>query len=168
MTQTISRRYITDRIGCDPDKVAFIYGGVFDSRTDFDFYKDKPLYGRDKQTLDLCFVAHRYANNLAAKGFDQFIAIARALAEDQRLRFHVVGDYAAVDLPLGDAADRFTFHGRRPADFFRTFYPRMDAIVSLTRPSAQGPGAFDGLPDRRVHGGRLSRGVELASTIRWV
>lgn len=146
VTQTISRDYVTDRIGCDPDKVEFIYGGVFDSRVDFDFYKDKALYGRDKQTLDLCFVAHRYGDNLAAKGFDQFVAIARALADDHRLRFHVVGDYAAEDLPLGDAADRFSFHGRRPVDFFRTFYPRMDAIISLTRPFPRGTGAFDGFP----------------------
>jgi len=147
VTQTISQRYITETIGCDPDKLEFIYGGVFESRIDFDFLKDKALYGRDKHTLDLCFVAHRYGNNLAAKGYEPFVAVARALAaEDQRLRFHVVGDYTAEDLPLGDAAARFTFYGRRPGDFFQTFYPRMDGIISLTRPFAQGPGAFDGFP----------------------
>jgi hypothetical protein len=75
------------------------------------------------------------------------VTIARALAAgDPRLRFHVVGDYTADDLPLGDAAARFTFHGQRPSEFFRTFYPRMDAIVSVTQPFARGPGAFDGFP----------------------
>jgi glycosyltransferase involved in cell wall biosynthesis len=147
VTQTISRDYVIGRIGCDPAKVEFIYGGVFDSRVDFDFFKDKPLFGRDKDTLDLCFVAHRYGDNLAAKGFDHFVAVARALAaDDPRPRFHVVGDYSADDLPLGDATARFTFHGRRPVEFFKTFYPRMDAILSVTRPFAQGPGAFDGFP----------------------
>jgi hypothetical protein len=147
VTQTVSRDYIIDRIGCDPDKVAFIYGGVFDSRVDFDFFKDKTLFGRDKDTLDLCFVAHRYGDNMAAKGYDHFVAVARALAaDDPRLRFHVVGDYTAGDLPLGEAAGRFTFYGRRPGGFFETFYPRMDAILSITKPFAQGPGAFDGFP----------------------
>jgi hypothetical protein len=147
VTQTVSRDYIIERIGCDPAKVAFIYGGVFDSRVEFDFFKDKTLFGRDKETLDLCFVAHRYGGNLAAKGFDHFVAVARDLAtDDPRLRFHVVGDYSADDLPLGDAAARFTFYGRQPGRFFETFYPRMDAILSVTRPFAQGPGAFDGFP----------------------
>jgi hypothetical protein len=147
VTQTVSRNYVVDRIGCDPAKVEFIYGGVFESRIDFDFLKDKALYGRDKDTLDLCFVAHRYGTNFAAKGYDHFVTVACALAkEDQRLRFHVVGDYTAEDLPLGDAAPRFTFYGRRPSDFFRSFYSRMDAIIAVNRPFAQMPGAFDGFP----------------------
>lgn len=147
VTQTVSHRYVVDHIGCDPEKVEFIYGGVFESRTDFDFLKDKSLYGRDKDTLDLCFVAHRYGNNLAAKGYDHFVAVACALAaEDPRLRFHVVGDYTEDDIPLGEAAGQFSFYGKRPNSFFLTFYPGMDAIISSIRPYAQGPGAFDGFP----------------------
>ena len=147
VTQTISQHYLVDHIRCDPEKVEFIYGGVHESRIDFDFLKDKVIYGRDKDTLDLCFVAHRYGTNFATKGYDHFVTVARALAaEDPRLRFHVVGNYTADDLPLGDAAARFTFHGRRPSDFFRSFYPRMDAIIAVNRPFAQAPGAFDGFP----------------------
>lgn len=147
VTQTLSQRYVTERIGCDPDKVEFIYGGVFDSRVDFDFFRDKQRFGRDKGTLDLCFVAHRYNNSISAKGYDHFVAVLRHLAaHDPRLRFHVVGDYRPDDLPLGEALDRVTFYGRQPGTFFRTFYPKMDAILSVNRPSSQEPGAFDGFP----------------------
>jgi glycosyltransferase involved in cell wall biosynthesis len=147
VTQTITRDYILNRIGCDPKKVAWIFGGVFDSRVRFDFLRDKQLYPTHKSTIDLCFVAQKYVPDLSAKGYDQFVEIARRLApEDPRLRFHVVGNYEAEDLPLGEVSERFTFYGRQDSTFFDTFYPRMDVIISVNRPFVAGPGAFDGFP----------------------
>jgi len=147
VTQRLSYDYLIDRIGCDPAKVELIFGGVFESRLDFDFNRDKKTFGRDKFTLDLCFVAHKYGNNLLSKGYDQFVGIAAALAQhDPRLRFHVVGDYSAADIALGDAEEKFTFYGRQESRFFTDFYPSMDAIISVNRPSALAPGAFDGFP----------------------
>ncbi len=149
VTQTITRDYIIDRIGIDPAKVEFIFGGVFESRIGFDFTRDKRRFPRDKATLDLCFVAHKYGDDLTSKGYDRFVAFARALAPRfPELRFHVVGDYQAEDIPLGEAlADgRFTYHGRQPSSFFEGFYPGMDAIVSANRPFVLAPGAYDGFP----------------------
>jgi len=147
VTQTLTRDYILEKLTCDPEKVELIYGGVFEGRTDFDFLHDKRFYPRDKQTLDICFVAHKYADNLTAKGFDNFIAVANDLARsDARLRFHVVGDYGPQDLPLGEAEGRFTFHGRQDNSFFREFYAGMDAIVSINRAFDLAPGVFDGFP----------------------
>jgi glycosyltransferase involved in cell wall biosynthesis len=124
-----------------------IYGGVFDSRVDFDFDRNKCVFGRDKDTIDLCFVAYRYTQDMGQKGYDQFVEVARLLAPaDPRLRFHVVGDYSPDDLPLGDTAVRFTFHGSQPSSFFATFYPRMDVILSANRPVGELAGVFDGFP----------------------
>lgn len=146
-TQNLSAKHLIERIGCPPEKVELIYGGVFDSRVDFDFSRDKRLYGVHKDTIDLCFVAHRYGNNFAQKGYDQFVAIAQGLsATDPRLRFHVVGDYFPEDIPLGAVTDRFTFYGQQPNSFFRDFYPSMDLIISVNRPPTPGTGAFDGFP----------------------
>ena len=118
-----------------------------ESRGDFDFHRDKKRFGRDKDTLDLCFVAHKYGSDLVSKGCDQFVGIAVALArEDPRLRFHVVGDYTAADIALGDATEKFTFHGRQCTTFFADFYPAMDAIISINRPFVLARGAFDGFP----------------------
>jgi hypothetical protein len=147
VTQTLTRDYIQDKIGVDPAKVTMVFGGVFDSRVNFDFSRDKLFYPTGKDTLDLCFVAHKYAGDLSSKGYDQFVAIALALAPElPNLRFHVVGDYGPEDIPLGAAENRFTFYGRKPSEFFAHFYPRMDAIVSVNKPFVLAPGAFDGFP----------------------
>jgi glycosyltransferase involved in cell wall biosynthesis len=146
-TQRLTERYIIDNIGCDPQKVEFIFGGVFNSDVDFDFAWDKKLYGRDKDTLDLCFVAHKYGNDLSSKGYDYFVEVAKRLVPDFKdLRLHVVGDYQAEDIDLGAAATAFTFYGKRPQTFFGSFYPKMDAIISFNRPFTLAPGAFDGFP----------------------
>jgi glycosyltransferase involved in cell wall biosynthesis len=145
-TQGITRAHLIDRLGCEPAKVELIYGGVFDSHVHFDFDRDKRFLGRAKQTLDICFVAHRYGSDMAQKGYDQFVEVARLLASDSRLRFHVVGDYHPEDVPLGSAAGLFTFYGPRRSEFFGDFYPGMDVILSPNQPRGIESGAFDGFP----------------------
>ncbi|MBB3011872.1 hypothetical protein [Cupriavidus alkaliphilus] len=147
VTQELSRDYLTHKIGCPRDKIEFIYGGVYETNNGFDFYKDKKLYGRDKKTLDICFVAHRYGNDTKKKGYDQFIAVAKALTPKfDNLRFHVVGDYTPDQIPLGHATERIFFHGKKPQTFFREFYPQMDMILSVNRPDNENGGSFDGFP----------------------
>lgn len=148
VTQQPSHAYVVEHLGCPPELVAHIYGGVFESRIEFDFLRDKRVHPRDKQTLDVCFVAHRYGENLTAKGYDLFVAVARGLVDSghQHVRFHVVGGYEEDHIPLGPLAERFSFYGTQPSGFFRTFYPGMDLIVSLNRPFDIRPGAFDGFP----------------------
>ena len=102
--------------------------------------------GLIRKSIDLCFVAHRYSDDMSRKGYDQFVEVARLLASDERLRFHVVGDYAADDLPLGEAGARCVFYGPQPNAFFADFYPRMDVILSANRPPRGRDGVFDGFP----------------------
>ncbi|CAE6726313.1 hypothetical protein R75483_01994 [Paraburkholderia domus] len=147
VTQKLSRDYLRDTIDCDPRKIEFIYGGVYDTRNEFDFNRDKKFFGAGKNTLDICFVAHRYGDDTKKKGYDQFVAVAKALSTQfPAVRFHVVGDYTPDQIPLEQAADRITFHGTQPNSFFREFYPRMDIILSVNRPSNLDGGAFDGFP----------------------
>ena len=146
-TQTISKSYLIEKIGCPAEKIEFIYGGVYNTRHNFDFSRDKKLFGQHKDTIDICFVAHRYGDDVRKKGYDQFVAVARSFAESHpHIRFHVVGDYTPEQLPLGAAADRITFHGRQPNTFFDQFYPKMDMILSVNRPEENLQGAFDGFP----------------------
>jgi len=147
VTQRITEQYIVDRIGCDPAKIEHIFGGVFESRIPFNFDRDKAFYPKDKDTLDLCFVAHKYAGNLTSKGYDQFVAVALELAtEFPQLRLHIVGDYTPEDVSLGDQGSRFTFYGRRSTEFLSDFYKSMDAIISINRAFDLTPGSFDGFP----------------------
>ena len=147
VTQRVVRDYLTDKFDVAPERLELIYGGVFDSKVDFDFFRDKQRFGSGKDTLDLCFVAHKYvAGDFGSKGYDQFVAIAPRLAADfPQLRFHVVGGYEREDLPLGDLGERFTFYGRRDSGFFAGFYPGMDIILSINR-AFHTPGIFDGFP----------------------
>ena len=146
-TQTITERYIVEKIGCDPARIEFIFGGVFDSRAEFDFHQDKRTYPRDKPNIDICFVAHKYGANTVSKGYGYFVRVARALfPRFPETRFHVVGDYTATDVDLGEVAGSFAFYGRQPPAFFAGFYAGMDAIVSFNRPFVLMPGAFDGFP----------------------
>ncbi|WP_354684166.1 glycosyltransferase family 4 protein [Cupriavidus necator] len=148
VSQNLSKSYALEKTGAPEEKFEFIYGGVYETGNGFDFYRDKKLYGRDKDTLDICFVAHRYGNDVRKKGYDQFIAAGQALAPMfPDLRLHVVGDYTPDQLPLTGISDRITFHGKQPNTFFREFYPRMDMILSVNRPANEsGTGAFDGFP----------------------
>ncbi|MFX1762827.1 glycosyltransferase family 4 protein [Paraburkholderia sp. A1RI-2L] len=147
VTQRLSVDYLLEKIGCDPQKIKLIYGGVYDTRNGFDFTRDKKLFARDKDTLDICFVAHRYGDDTKKKGYDKFVAVAKALsAQFAAVRFHVVGDYTPDQIPLDRAADRITFHGKQSGSFFKEFYPRMDIILSVNRPSEIDAGAFDGFP----------------------
>ena len=147
VTQRITERYIVDKIGFDSTKIEHVFGGVFESRVPFSFDRDKLFFPKDKSTIDLCFVAHKYAGNITSKGYDQFAAIAVELAGAfTHLRFHVVGDYVQDDAPLGDHGARFTFYGRRSSAFLADFYKSMDAIISINRPFDLASGAFDGFP----------------------
>lgn len=146
-TQSITKNYIIERIGCDPAKIVEIFGGVFDSRVEFNFHKDKCTYPVQKSTIDLCFVAHKYGEDLVSKGYDYFVKIAQSISElRSNVRFHVVGDYSIGDIDLGHAEPNFIFYGRKGSEFFRDFYPSMDAIISFNRPYVLMPGAFDGFP----------------------
>ena len=146
-TQNYSYNYLK-HADCDMNKVSMIYGGVFNTRNYVGFYSNKQRYGIDKNTLDVCFVAHRYSDNFKQKGYDQFVEVAKLLAQqDIRARFHVIGDYSPSDIPLGHASELFTFYGSKPQSFFSEFYPRMDIILSANRPIDGGSsGAFDGFP----------------------
>jgi glycosyltransferase involved in cell wall biosynthesis len=147
VTQSLTERYIVDKIGCNQAKVEHIFGGVFESRLPFSFDRDKVFYPRGKETIDLCFVAHKYGENITSKGYDQFVAIALELAGALgHLRFHVVGDYLPGDVPLEEFSSRFTFYGRRSSAFLADFYRSMDMIISINRPFDLTPGSFDGFP----------------------
>lgn len=39
-TQTITMTYVVDTIGCHAGKVEYVYGGVFQSRVDFEYIRE--------------------------------------------------------------------------------------------------------------------------------
>lgn len=146
-TQTITRDYLMARGLCDESRIEFVYGGVFRSAELTGAPVLHRRYAIHKETLDICFVAHKYVPQGKDKGYDRFIATAQLLAARfEDVRFHVVGPFGPTDVPVDGLIGRLIFHGSQPTSFFPRFYAEMDLIVSPNLPFILRKGAFDGFP----------------------
>jgi hypothetical protein len=68
VTQKLTRDYIINNGFVSPEKVAYIYGMVT-HREYFSAPAAKKLYGKDKNTFDICFVANKYMAMGVDKGY---------------------------------------------------------------------------------------------------
>lgn len=147
VTQKLTRDYIINNGFVSPEKVAYIYGMVT-HREYFSAPAAKKLYGKDKTTFDICFVANKYMAMGVDKGYPVFIELCRRLAQAaDDIFFHVVGSFDRNDIDVGGLGDRIKFHGPRDHHFFPGFYSGMDIIVSPNVPFVLIPGKnYDGFP----------------------
>ena len=148
-TQTITHDYLRSTFDYPDHQITSIFGGVLETRNGFEFERDKPRFPGDKDSIDVCFVAHKYTADLTSKGYGAFVAIAAELAGrgPANVRFHVVGGFGPDDVALDPPLrSRFTFHGVQTQAFLRDWFPGMDLIVSINRPFGNRPGSFDGFP----------------------
>ena len=144
-TQKISHEYLLNFLG--PEKIEFIYGGVFPSDRLAKAAVARRYYRQDKQTFDICFVAYKYMARGAHKGYDVFVEVARELSKlHDDIFFHVVGQYDESDIDVSDLKGRIKFYGVRQTEFFPRFYSEMDLILAPNVPFTIFPGAFDGFP----------------------
>jgi glycosyltransferase involved in cell wall biosynthesis len=147
VTQDLTDRYLRRRRLCPPDRIEFLYGGLYPLEELARACPPKKLYPRDKPHFDVCFVAFKYSARGEDKGFDVFLdCAARLMSRAPETRFHVVGNFTEADVPADLPRDRFFFYGPQPAEFFPAFYSEIDLILAPTRPSVICPGAFDGFP----------------------
>jgi len=147
-TQKIVHEYLLEKKFCDPQKIEFIYGGVYQSSLLARHKVAKSHYKKDKDTFDVCFVAYKYSpRGIVSKGYDVFVEVAKLLSKTHEdVRFHVVGTFDESDIDVSDIGGRIRFYGPRITEFFPSFYSRIDAIVSPNAPFALLPGAFDIFP----------------------
>lgn len=147
VTQKISYDYLIEYELCSPEQIVFVYGGVFPSHSPAIRVKNKRWFQYDKDSLDVCFVAHKYTQYGVDKGYDIFIEVAKVLVKSyDKMNFHVVGPFDSCDIDVSDIEDRVYFYGTRYSDFFVDFYSEMDIILSPNRPFSLAPGSFDGFP----------------------
>lgn len=144
-TQKISHQYLLNFL--EPEKIEFIYGGVFPTGRLAAHEVPRKLYRKEKPTFDICFVAYKYMAGGIDKGYDVFVEVARALGRmHDDIRFHVVGSFDESDIEIDDLGERIKFYGVRQTDFFPEFYSSMDIILSPNVPFKILPGSFDGFP----------------------
>jgi len=147
VTMTITRDYLLSRKLCPPDRMHFLYGGVFSEAMLAPPAIPKRLFGVDKETIDICFVANKYMPGGVDKGYDVFLEVARRLAARRKeVRFHVVGPFDEGDGDVTTIRNRLQFHGYMLTAALKTFYRGMDMILSPNLPFSLVPGGFDGFP----------------------
>jgi glycosyltransferase involved in cell wall biosynthesis len=146
VTQNITKDYLLEKKLCVPSAIEFIYGVALPIDT-LRLTKPKKFYGKDKDSFDICFVAHKYMPQGMDKGYPVFLEVARRLAKSHSdIFFHVVGSFDSSDMDVSDIADRIRFYGTQNTSFFSNFYSQMDMILSPNVPFVLAPNAFDGFP----------------------
>lgn len=147
VTQRLTYDYIVNGGFVTPDKVAYIYGLV----TYPDYFHPtipKLFLGKDKNTFDVCFVAHKYMPLGIDKGFPIFIETCKKLLKiTDNFRFHVVGNFEYSETDVKELGSTITFYGLKDKRFFPVFFSKMDIIVSPNQPFILIPGKnYDGFP----------------------
>ncbi|HEY3477194.1 MAG TPA: glycosyltransferase, partial [Anaerolineales bacterium] len=149
VTQKITYDYLIKKKFCKPDQIEFIFGVVTPLEQMETEYRKEKHFGLNKSTLDICFVAHKYAPTGVDKGYDVFIDVARELCRRyDNIRFHVVGGFDPDVIDVTDLQDRITFYGSQEMAWFDEFYRDKDIILSPNLPFANPHihGSFDGFP----------------------
>jgi glycosyltransferase involved in cell wall biosynthesis len=147
VTQKITYDYLIKKEFCKPDQIEFIFGVVTPAKQIKVDYGHKQHFGLDKDTLDICFVAHKYTEKGIDKGYDVFIDVATRLSEKYpNIQFHVVGGFDEDVLDISYLKQRIKFYGTQKTEWFDEFYKDKDIILSPNVPFKIYDGSFDGFP----------------------
>ena len=145
VTQKNASDYLLDNHFCTEDKICYIFGGIL-AIHQYAIAPEKPHFGIDKPTLDICFMANKYMKGGIDKGFDVFAEVAKAFdTEGSAICFHVVGPYSNEDIE-GTPPSNIQFHGVKLTAELNAFFEKMDIILSPNRAGVLQKGAFDGFP----------------------
>lgn len=147
VTQKNVYKYLINKKICNKNQIEFIYGVVTPSEILKENNVNKRYYKNNKDTLDICFVAHKYTERGIDKGYDIFIEVAKKLNEKySNINYHIVGGFDEKDIDVSELKDKIKFYGIRDSKWLKNFYTNIDMIVSPNRPFKLGKGTFDGFP----------------------
>jgi glycosyltransferase involved in cell wall biosynthesis len=143
VTMPITKKYLLQKQFCTEEQIEYIYGGIVQNNN----YKQKLLYKKDKNTFDICFIAHKYSELGKDKGYDTVIEVAKKMISKYKdVHFHIVGPWENV-IDIGNInKEQIHFYGIQPKDFFVDFYSKMDIYLSPNRYQILQKGNFDGYP----------------------
>jgi len=147
VTTKVTLEYLINNNFCSRDKIEFVYGVV----TPSGIYENAATAARrsilEKNSLDICFVSHKYTPQGKDKGYDTFIEVAKKLKLiHDNIHFHVIGSFNESDIDVDDIKDFISFYGTLKTHEFSEIYSKMDIILSPNSSFIMAPGAFDGFP----------------------
>ena len=144
VTSKATLYYLKETKLCPEEKIHIIYGVVIQSNL-FNLQSKKLL--PQKQTFDICFVAHKYTPMGKDKGYNIFIETAKILAKlYPNIYFHVVGNFNETDMDVSFLLNRIKFYGTLNTQQLSSFYMSKDIILSPNASFILSAGAFDGFP----------------------
>lgn len=147
VTQKLTKDYLLKNNFCKEEDIEFIYGVVTPEEILNTKLDGKIYYRNGKDTMDLCFVAHKYCERGLDKGYDLFIDLAKNMCKKHdNVRFHVIGGFTKDDIDVKEIEDKIKFYGILSSEELIELYKKMDIIVSPNRPFKLGEGSFDGFP----------------------
>lgn len=127
ITSQMFREYLVQQHGVDNDKIGYLPQYAANS-----FEETKTVTAK-KDTVDLMFAG----NVGAAQSLKTVIEAAEILKEEEKLRWHIVGNGSELEslkeLAKNKGLDNVIFHGRKPTEEMPKYYAMADAmIVTLT------------------------------------
>ena len=147
VTSKVTYNYLLDNNFCTADKIEFIYGVVTQSNVFEKQNIQKKRFRDEKDTFDICFVAHKYTLEGKDKGYDVFINVAKELVKLHiNIHFHVVGNFDENDIDISAIKENVLFYNTLKTHDFAEFYSTMDIIISANSSFIISPGGFDGFP----------------------
>jgi len=147
VSQKVIGDYLIEKEFCKPEQIEYIFGVVTPLDKVERSYEGKKHYGIDKESLDICFVAHKYTKFGQDKGYDVFIETAKTLAKKySNINFHVVGNFDESVIDVSAIKDKIHFYGIRQPEWFDEFYRDKDIILSANINGMIYKGSFDGFP----------------------
>lgn len=147
VTQKITKDYLVENNICNSKKIELIFGVVTPEKNLNAKTVNKESYNKNKQTFDVCFVAHKYTKEGKDKGFDLFIDTAKEICKKyQNVKFHVVGGFNENDYDISAIKDNIKFYSILKTEELINLYRTIDVIISPTRPYILSKGSFDGFP----------------------
>ena len=147
VTQKITYEYLLQKQFCREEDIEFIYGIVTPESILQANPSNKLYYKNGKETLDLCFVAHKYCEKGIDKGYDLFIEVAKKLSEKyNNIKFHIVGEFDENEIDVTDIKNNIEFYGIQTSEELINIYRNIDIILSPNRPFQLSKGSFDGFP----------------------
>jgi glycosyltransferase involved in cell wall biosynthesis len=145
-TQRLVSDYLIDRKLCNKEMITEVIGSVAPRQFEQTNWSEKMLFGKQKDTIDIGFVAHKYTEYGQDKGYDLFAQFALLQAPKfPFLRFHVVGGFDENVIDVSAIRDRITFHGKLNSAAMQHLFKSMDMIMSPNDGVVRG-GEIDGFP----------------------
>lgn len=147
VTQEPVKKYLLKKKLCKANQIEMIFGVVMNEESIIKDYPKSLFYGKNKNTCDIVFMAHKYNELGKDKGYDLFIDTAKKLCEKyDNIYFHVVGNFDKDTIDVETIKDHIRFYGTLEKSKFDEFFKDKDMIISPNRPGILANGAFDGFP----------------------